>query len=78
MIDVILHREDMNTEFVLLCEWLVGDREPVKKGQAVCVVETSKATLEVESPSDGILIHMSEEGAEIEFGKRIAVVAKNE
>jgi len=56
----------------------VADREQVRKGQAVCLVETSKALLELEAPGDGTLHHLYGEGDEVELGGRIAVIAESE
>jgi acetyltransferase-like isoleucine patch superfamily enzyme len=50
----------------------------VRKHQPVCVVETTKASLEIEAPGDGTLVRLYEEGAEVELGKRIAVVAQSD
>ena len=54
------------------------DRERVEKGQVVCLVETSKALLELEAPGAGLLHHLYAEGDEVELGGRIAVIAENE
>ena len=59
-------------------EWLVPDRERVAKGQPVCLVETSKALLELEAPGDGILQHLYAQGDEVELGSRVAVIAESE
>jgi acetyltransferase-like isoleucine patch superfamily enzyme len=75
VIEIVLTREDANTEFALLSEWTVADGEEVRKGQLVCVVETSKASIEVEAPAAGTLVHLFVEGAEVEPGRTIAIVA---
>lgn len=77
MLEIVLTREDANTEYALLAEWLVEDRTTVDKGQPVCVVETTKATVEVESPGAGTLAQLYEEGVEVELGKVIAYVAES-
>jgi acetyltransferase-like isoleucine patch superfamily enzyme len=77
VIHVILTREDANTEFALLAEWLAGDRDLVAKGQLLCVIETSKASVEIESPGEGTLLHLYEQGAEVELGREIAVIAES-
>jgi hypothetical protein len=41
----------------------------------VCVVETSKASVEVESPADGTLVRLHAEGEEVELGAAVALVA---
>ena len=76
MLEIVLTREDANTEFALLAEWLVEDRGQVEQGQPVCVVETTKATVEVESPGAGTIVHLYEDGVEVELGKTIARIAE--
>jgi acetyltransferase-like isoleucine patch superfamily enzyme/glycine cleavage system H lipoate-binding protein len=77
MLEIVLTREDANTEFALLSEWLVEDRAQVTEGQPVCVVETTKATVEVEAPGAGTIVQLFEEGIEVELGKTVAYVAEN-
>jgi acetyltransferase-like isoleucine patch superfamily enzyme len=77
VLEIVLTREDANTEYALLAEWLVEDRSEVTAGQAVCVVETTKATVEVESPGDGMLVQLYGEEVEVELGKTIAYVAQS-
>jgi len=74
--EIVLTREDANTEFALLAEWLVEDRTEVSAGQPVCVVETTKATVEVESPGEGTIVQLYAEDVEVELGKTIAYVAE--
>ncbi|HLE99264.1 MAG TPA: biotin/lipoyl-containing protein [Gaiellaceae bacterium] len=77
MLEIVLTREDANTEYALLAEWLVEDRAEVAQGQPVCVVETTKATVEVETPGSGTIVQLYEEGVEVELGKTIAYVAES-
>jgi acetyltransferase-like isoleucine patch superfamily enzyme len=76
VLEIVLTREDANTEFALLAEWLVEDRAAVVQGEPVCVVETTKATVEVEAPGDGTLVQLFDDGSEVELGKTIALVAE--
>ena len=46
----------------------------MRKGQPVCVVETSKSAIEIESPGDGTLCQLAREGDEVELGSRIAAI----
>ncbi|MCI0635997.1 MAG: hypothetical protein L0206_19090 [Actinobacteria bacterium] len=46
------------------------------QGQPVCVVETTKATVEVESPGAGTIVQLYGEEVEVELGKTIAYVAE--
>ena len=77
MLEIVLTREDANTEYALLAEWLVEDRAEVSAGQPVCVVETTKATVEVESPGAGTIVQLYGEDVEVELGKTIAYVAES-
>ena len=76
MLEIVLTREDANTEYALVAEWLVEDRSEVSAGQPVCVVETTKATVEVESPGAGTIVQLYGEEVEVELGKTIAYVAE--
>jgi acetyltransferase-like isoleucine patch superfamily enzyme/glycine cleavage system H lipoate-binding protein len=77
VLEIVLTREDANTEYALLAEWLVEDRTEVAAGQPVCVVETTKATVEVESPGAGTIVQLYGEDVEVELGKTIAYVAES-
>lgn len=78
MLEIVLTREDANSESALLSEWLVDDGGAVRKGRPICVVETSKASVEIEAPGDGTLVQLVDAGVEVELGSTIAVVAADE
>jgi pyruvate/2-oxoglutarate dehydrogenase complex dihydrolipoamide acyltransferase (E2) component len=65
----------VNDESVKLIGWLIADKEPVRKGQPVAEIESSKAVASIESPSDGTLIHACAAGDEIAVGALIGQVA---
>ncbi len=75
MLEIVLTREDANSESALLVEWMVADREQVRRGEPVCVIETSKSTIEIEAPGDGTLCHRARVGDEVEIGASVAAVA---
>jgi acetyltransferase-like isoleucine patch superfamily enzyme len=77
MLEIVLTREDANTEYALLAEWLVADGADVVQGQPVCVVETTKATVEIEAPGAGTIVQLFGEEVEVELGKVIAYVAES-
>jgi acetyltransferase-like isoleucine patch superfamily enzyme len=64
---------DVNSETAVLASWHVDDASRVHRGELVAEVETSKAVIEVEAPSDGFLLHAVAEGAEVRID---AVVAR--
>jgi pyruvate dehydrogenase E2 component (dihydrolipoamide acetyltransferase) len=49
---------DQTTETVLLARWLKEEGDTVHKGDAVCEIETDKATVEIEAGADGLLRKM--------------------
>lgn len=78
MVEIVVTREDANTDLALISRWLVDDGAPVRRGQPVCVVETTKASVEVEAPVAGMLVRLHPEGAEVELGKPIGLVAETD
>jgi pyruvate dehydrogenase E2 component (dihydrolipoamide acetyltransferase) len=54
---------------------LKAEGEPVTQGEALMVIETDKATVEIEAPSSGILADVSARpGDQVPIGDRIAVI----
>lgn len=53
--EVIMPKVDMVMETGTLVEWLIDEGGHVNKGDALFVITTDKAAIEVESPADGIL-----------------------
>ncbi len=78
MLEIVLTRDDANSDSALLAEWLVDDRAEVRKGQPVCVVETSKASVEIEAPGDGVVVRLVEPSVDVELGTTIALVAEDD
>lgn len=68
-------QESVNDETVVLVRWLIPDGTEVEAGTPIVEVETSKALLEIEAPSRGILAHAAEPGTEIAVGAAIGYVS---
>ncbi|MEW5872260.1 MAG: dihydrolipoamide acetyltransferase family protein [Chloroflexota bacterium] len=65
----------MNQETGKIIEWLAQEGQNVVKGQPMMVVETDKATVELEAPASGKLINVTaRDGDEVPVGKVIALV----
>ena len=75
MHEVIIDRDDANSDSIIIRQWLVGNRTAVQAGDAICVIETSKADIEVEAPVPGYLNHIFPEGTTVDFGQCIARIA---
>ncbi|MEU8176748.1 2-oxo acid dehydrogenase subunit E2 [Microbispora hainanensis] len=72
MTDFRVPKLNNNDTSYVLVEWLAEDGQAVRDGDAIVLLETSKATEEVEAPSDGVLRRLLAEGAECEPGQVIA------
>lgn len=74
MTEIRVPRLNANDTAYTLVEWLVADGARVAVGEAVVVVETAKATEELQSPADGYLHRSAEAGAECPVGAVIGSV----
>lgn len=72
---VVVPRMSANDDSVRVVKWLSEDRTPVKSGTPICVLETSKAIHEIESPTDGFLRILVDAGRVVTTGDTIAVIA---
>jgi pyruvate dehydrogenase E2 component (dihydrolipoamide acetyltransferase) len=58
-----------------LVRWVISEGEEVKKGAILAEIETDKATVEVESSQEGVILrHLVGEGTPVPVGDPIAVV----
>ena len=65
----------VNDSSAILIEWSKEDDVEIEKGDLLCIIETTKATLEVFSPSSGFLIKLVKENEEIIVNQEIAVIS---
>ncbi len=72
---IVAPTNNVNDTSVVVYELLVEDGAEVKQGQAVLIVETSKATVNIESPVDGFISFIAKVGDEIPNGETLAFVA---
>ena len=73
--DVVMPALGMAQETGLLVEWLKKDGEEVAKGEPLMIVETDKATEEIEAPASGILANVTAAvGDDVPVGQVIAVI----
>jgi pyruvate/2-oxoglutarate dehydrogenase complex dihydrolipoamide acyltransferase (E2) component len=64
-IPLVLERDNVNDETVVLVRWFAGNGEKVEANVLIAEIETSKANVEVFSPQAGYLIWSFPEGADI-------------
>ena len=63
-----------NEDSAVLVRWMVDEGAPVKKGQFICEIETTKSTVEVEAEADGFIVPIAPPGASQQVGAPIAVI----
>lgn len=72
-VEVILPKVDMDMTTGTIAVWHVAEGGTVSKGDPLFDIETEKAAMEVEAPSDGTLHHIAyQEGSEVPIGTAIA------
>jgi pyruvate/2-oxoglutarate dehydrogenase complex dihydrolipoamide acyltransferase (E2) component len=57
-IEISVPQQGLTTEYVVLRKWMVDIGQEVKKNMPVAEIESEKATLEIESPADGVLVEI--------------------
>ena len=74
-VEVNMPRQGQSVETCLILEWKKKTGERVKIGDILCVVETDKASFEVEAPAEGELLKtFFEQGEDVPVLSLIAVL----
>ena len=68
MIEIMMPRENVNDESVVILAINFASGSAVKKGDVVVSVETSKTNVDIDAPEDGVITHQLEKGAEVNIG----------
>ncbi|MDF7806621.1 dihydrolipoyl dehydrogenase [Pontiellaceae bacterium B12219] len=75
--EVLMPRQGQSVESCIIIEWKVAEGDVVKAGQALCEVETDKATFEVEATADGTVLGIFYPAdADVEVLKVIAAIGE--
>ena len=73
--EIIMPKQGQSVEVCTLVRWVKYPGDKVSVHDVVCEIETDKATFEIESPANGILLNcLAKEGEEIAVLTPIAVV----
>lgn len=74
-VDVIVPPLSQTMDTVILAQWLKAVGEPVAKGEPLFSIETDKATLEIESPSSGVVGQiLVSPGSEVAVRSKVGVI----
>jgi acetyltransferase-like isoleucine patch superfamily enzyme len=69
---VLVPTTDVNSETGTLLKWHAEDRSQVSEGDPLAEIETSKAIIDVDAPSDGYVLLSFKEGIEVRLTEPIA------
>lgn len=76
MTEILVPRENVNDETVTIVTVLLISGSNIKKGDVIVEIETTKVTIEIESPCDGLLTHNLSEGDILPIGSVLCKVGK--
>jgi pyruvate dehydrogenase E2 component (dihydrolipoamide acetyltransferase) len=73
--EVLLPKQGNSVESCIIVQWKTSEGDPVKTGDVLMEVETDKATMDVESTADGVLLkQLVAEGDDVPVLNPIAIV----
>ncbi len=77
-VEVILPKVDMDMATGKIAKWHVKEGDTVKKGSLLFEIETDKAAMEIDAPSDGIIHNITAvEGAIVPVGQAVALICQD-
>ncbi|MBA4320610.1 MAG: hypothetical protein C0412_19625, partial [Flavobacterium sp.] len=76
--DIIIPRETVNDDFVVIAEWYYPNGQKVQKGDMLLSIETSKALLELVAEQEGYLEILHDVKTQIEVGSVVGILHKEE
>ncbi len=71
---VTIPQETVNDESVRILAWKVASGTKVERDQLLCEVETSKAVMDIEAPSAGVVVYSAAVGDEVPVGSTICQI----
>ena len=78
-IEIKVPQLGLTTEYVVLKKWNVQAGQKVKKNMPIAEIESEKATLEIESPADGVLVEIvAQEDEELTIQQVIGYIETEE
>ncbi|MGC1720613.1 MAG: biotin/lipoyl-containing protein, partial [Isosphaeraceae bacterium] len=76
-IEVTMPKLSPTMETGVIAQWLVKVGDTIKEGDVLADIETDKATMQMKSYDDGIIVHIDHAaGDEVTLGQRVMVLAK--
>ncbi len=74
-VEVIMPKVDMDMATGMISKWHVKEGDAVRKGALLFEIETDKAAMEIDAPSDGIIRNITAaEGTIVPVGRAVALI----
>ena len=73
-IKLTIPKLEMSMSEGTLAEWVVADGTDVKEGDVIYILETNKASRDIEAPASGKLVHRAEAGETYDCGTEIGEI----
>ena len=74
-VEIIMPKVDMDMATGKVAKWHVKEGDTVKKGALLFEIETDKAAMEIDAPSDGVIRNITAaEGAVVPVGRAVALI----
>lgn len=70
----LLTRVPKQTRKITVMDWLKGHGESVADGEAILILNTRKATVEMVAEASGLLFHLKEVSEQVNLGDTLGVV----
>lgn len=78
MVDVKVPSVGESISEVTIASWMKKDGEMVKLDEAICSIESDKATLEISAPKAGKLKILVKEGETVAIGTKVAKLMRQQ
>ncbi len=76
-IEVTMPKLSPTMESGVIAQWLVKVGDAIKEGDVLADIETDKATMQMKSYDDGVIVHIDHPaGDEVALGQRVMILAK--
>jgi len=76
-IEVTMPKLSPTMETGVIAQWLVKPGDVIKEGDILADIETDKATMQMKSYEEGVIVHIDHQaGEEVALGQRVMVLAK--
>lgn len=78
VVPIVIQKEGISDDYYIINELYLDNGVKVQKGDLIFCFETSKTTIDIESPSDGYIFYDITANQEVKIGQTVAVISDQE